>query len=215
MQEIQETRFEELKDEIFEIVKCPLCFEEMNLPTRLPCGHSFCFMCLGDLHQQLCPVCRTSFRRDQQMICRVTANLRAVTNEEGIPRPPRDTPPNVKSTKRITSELLQLETSEAPQFPYKMMQKFALTLATPKEFLDVIVDSLGAQIEVVKKKRKIVTDFFIDCPNYPECYSLRCLHTLPWNMCYHGEACPIRTTCRAFHPVELMNLFFNVQKEEL
>ena len=49
-----------------ELEECPICFEEMESPTKTACGHSFCGECIlntlnsaADAQDQLCPVCRT------------------------------------------------------------------------------------------------------------------------------------------------------------
>ena len=41
--------------------KCPICYEKMDLPMRIECGHHFCPNCLTKCRQhneRNCPVCR-------------------------------------------------------------------------------------------------------------------------------------------------------------
>jgi len=52
-----------------DLLKCPICIEEMTHPYILPCSHAFCQACLerhfGGAQTADCPVCRRPTRRDQ------------------------------------------------------------------------------------------------------------------------------------------------------
>ena len=46
------------------MLECPVCFEKMCLPKQLPCGHTFCIVCLNKIAEEKqrnqinCPNCR-------------------------------------------------------------------------------------------------------------------------------------------------------------
>uniref|UniRef100_A0A8C4Q061 Uncharacterized protein n=1 Tax=Eptatretus burgeri TaxID=7764 RepID=A0A8C4Q061_EPTBU len=62
---------------------CPVCFELYNEPTTLPCGHSFCLVCIetswksrGEDTGCVCPSCREVFPQKPKLKKNVTfANL--------------------------------------------------------------------------------------------------------------------------------------------
>jgi len=68
---VQETQILELKsrlDQVITSLKCSICYETMYAPTTLPCGHSYCMVCLTDYRRissapgpGKCPNCRTCF----------------------------------------------------------------------------------------------------------------------------------------------------------
>ena len=46
---------------IGKMLECPVCFEKMCLPKLLPCGHTFCIVCLSKIADNTkieCPNCR-------------------------------------------------------------------------------------------------------------------------------------------------------------
>ncbi|VUZ53552.1 unnamed protein product [Hymenolepis diminuta] len=209
-----DSKYEELLEELNELIKCPLCWDPISSPSRTPCGHAFCFKCIFGIYGTTCPLCRKPFNKSEVLSCRATIDLTSVVKDTRPIPPVGYRSKNVEADKAITTELLRFETCRYPQFPYQLLQKFAKSFCNKGEFEEVIVNALG-DIEEIKELKKIAPDVFIKCKNYPECNNRRCLHTLPWNMCKHGEACRFRSTCLAFHPVELMNLCFNVKSEGL
>ena len=42
--------------------ECPICMEVYRDPRFLPCGHTFCRQCVGELRKLNCPLCRKRFR---------------------------------------------------------------------------------------------------------------------------------------------------------
>jgi hypothetical protein len=43
------TTGEELKEQVEEIIKCPICLENFCDPRILPCSHTFCLECIKNL----------------------------------------------------------------------------------------------------------------------------------------------------------------------
>jgi hypothetical protein len=65
----------ELKSQVDELTKCPICLEDLVNPKSLPCLHTFCLRCIqGHLKDKLpgdtvnCPICRESFQVPHQGI---------------------------------------------------------------------------------------------------------------------------------------------------
>ncbi|KAM3172846.1 hypothetical protein ACTXT7_013706 [Hymenolepis weldensis] len=215
MDVIEDTKYEELIEELRELLTCPLCWDEISSPTRTPCGHTYCFKCIYESYGSTCPVCRKTFFKSQLLSCRTSLELISVVNDTPPYLQTLYKPDNVEDEKTRTIELLRFETSKYPQFPYQLLQKFAKGFCNRGEFEEVIVNALGTDIEEIKELKKIGPDVFIKCKKYPECDNRHCLHSLPWNMCKYGEACRFRSRCPAFHPIELMNLCFNVKDKGL
>ena len=72
----------ELQDYIDELIKCPICLEEVSDPKSLPCLHTFCLKCIKDYckdtspgNQANCPVCRESFAVPEGGIGSLTSNF--------------------------------------------------------------------------------------------------------------------------------------------
>ena len=72
----------ELMDRIDELLKCPICLDEVADPKSLPCLHTFCFKCInahcrdacpGD--EMNCPVCRTNFQVPPRGVEELTSNF--------------------------------------------------------------------------------------------------------------------------------------------
>lgn len=60
--------------EYLQVLTCPHCSEVFRSPQRLPCGHSFCSICLADL-KQLCWACGTKFDKARVSKDRLATNL--------------------------------------------------------------------------------------------------------------------------------------------
>jgi len=57
----------DLKIKIEEVLKCPICFEQLKFPKSLNCSHTFCLRCLFQLkNQKECPVCRNPIEKSVQ-----------------------------------------------------------------------------------------------------------------------------------------------------
>jgi len=46
--------------------QCIVCMETMNMPTRIPCGHVYCYMCIKGVKRTIgtCPLCRRDISAD-------------------------------------------------------------------------------------------------------------------------------------------------------
>ena len=45
-----------------DITECPICFEEFESPKLLPCNHTLCLGCLGNVRKEkslTCPMCNS------------------------------------------------------------------------------------------------------------------------------------------------------------
>lgn len=40
---------DELKEQVQETIKCPICLGNFHDPRLLPCSHTFCFKCIKDI----------------------------------------------------------------------------------------------------------------------------------------------------------------------
>lgn len=66
---VQEKQLIEIKSRIEQVestLKCSICYEIMYAPTTLPCGHSYCMICINDTRRftslpSKCPTCREPF----------------------------------------------------------------------------------------------------------------------------------------------------------
>ena len=66
---VQEKQLVEIKsrfEQIQSTLKCSICYEVMYAPTTLPCGHSYCMICINDTRRftslpSKCPTCREPF----------------------------------------------------------------------------------------------------------------------------------------------------------
>uniref|UniRef100_A0A8C4Q4N3 RING-type domain-containing protein n=1 Tax=Eptatretus burgeri TaxID=7764 RepID=A0A8C4Q4N3_EPTBU len=73
----------ESRENSLDELTCPVCFELYNEPTALPCGHSFCLVCIetsweskGEDTGCVCPNCREVFPQKPKLKKNVTiANL--------------------------------------------------------------------------------------------------------------------------------------------
>ncbi|XP_055307307.1 E3 ubiquitin-protein ligase rnf146-like isoform X2 [Sitodiplosis mosellana] len=45
----------------FEMMECPVCLQLCVHPSKLPCGHIFCFLCVKGLKNRRCAMCRAEF----------------------------------------------------------------------------------------------------------------------------------------------------------
>ncbi|KAM7377091.1 hypothetical protein PAMA_013733 [Pampus argenteus] len=58
-------------DLMSELLNCCICLDEFTKPTSLPCGHSFCFGCIGEYWRIneacQCPLCKTFFPTRPQL----------------------------------------------------------------------------------------------------------------------------------------------------
>jgi hypothetical protein len=50
-----------LKEQVQEVIKCPICLETFHDPRMLPCSHTFCLQCIKNIAshnngQFLCPL---------------------------------------------------------------------------------------------------------------------------------------------------------------
>ncbi|XP_031635261.1 E3 ubiquitin-protein ligase rnf146 isoform X2 [Contarinia nasturtii] len=43
------------------MMECPVCLQLCVHPSKLPCGHIFCFLCVKGLKNRRCAMCRTEF----------------------------------------------------------------------------------------------------------------------------------------------------------
>ena len=60
--------------EYLQVLTCPHCSEVFRSPQRLPCGHSFCGICLGSL-KQVCWACGCKFDKNKVTKDRLASNL--------------------------------------------------------------------------------------------------------------------------------------------
>lgn len=77
-------------DELIVEMTCPICLHLFSKPTSLPCGHTYCLVCLqtmGEgLDQHRCPDCQTEFKGAEDLVknfkmCSIVETYRA-TNEK-------------------------------------------------------------------------------------------------------------------------------------
>ena len=71
--------------------KCLVCLGPPREPTRLPCGHSFCTGCVGELRSkgvtEACPLCRAELppgpEKLYELAARVLAKLQVAIGTNG------------------------------------------------------------------------------------------------------------------------------------
>ena len=64
-----------------ELTECPVCFEEFTEPKLLPCNHTFCLGCLGNIMKEdliTCPMCNTQHPVPKRGVKAFTENQHAV-----------------------------------------------------------------------------------------------------------------------------------------
>ena len=57
--------------------ECPICFEEKEVCTLLPCHHAFCITCIHHLlhHSVNCPMCRQVFTHSKPVLMSLECNI--------------------------------------------------------------------------------------------------------------------------------------------
>lgn len=68
--------------------ECPICYDDMQCKVELSCGHTFCFSCLQNTHNDSCPLCRENTNhifRERETSIQVLSDLMQYHAEEQIP----------------------------------------------------------------------------------------------------------------------------------
>ncbi|PSN31616.1 hypothetical protein C0J52_18042 [Blattella germanica] len=69
MGKAQNMKQEEMNPTLFEVLKCPVCFDLPKPPIhQCPTGHHFCERCYGQLKSSICPLCKISFTNTRNFL---------------------------------------------------------------------------------------------------------------------------------------------------
>jgi uncharacterized protein YbaR (Trm112 family) len=73
-------------------INCPICYDTFNdkdkIPRILPCGHTFCQVCLLDLRTSnilTCPTCRKFFSPEVKSLIKNFTILDYIYNRKDLP----------------------------------------------------------------------------------------------------------------------------------
>ncbi|CAF1090519.1 unnamed protein product [Adineta steineri] len=116
------TNGEEFKEQLEDIIKCPICLDNFNEPRILPCSHTYCLQCIKDLAasnqgQFICPL-RDGITISSTNIDSLPLNLairdivdlvtKHADNRSAAPHPPSSVLPSVMTAS--TDSLRQQQT---------------------------------------------------------------------------------------------------------
>ncbi len=70
----QNVKLKEIKNTLFEKIKCGICKQPIALPAILPCSHAFCYGCWNQSGRRACPFCKRMYTMKED-VTRRSENL--------------------------------------------------------------------------------------------------------------------------------------------
>ena len=102
---------------IVKMLECPVCFEKMCLPKLLPCGHTFCIVCLSKMadtnkkNKIECPNCRKIHNLPKDGVNGFNNNYTLIElsslSVDSLVKPPTPSAPLLSSISTQTQTLIQ------------------------------------------------------------------------------------------------------------
>ncbi len=70
----QNVKLKEIKNSLFEKIRCGICKQPIALPAILPCSHAFCYGCWNQSGRRTCPFCKRMYTTKED-VTRRSENL--------------------------------------------------------------------------------------------------------------------------------------------